>query len=97
MGYAKRQMEEADHARFIGIEICVRSGTLGQCEAHECTWVDSGSVETAVECAQELLAEGDPLVRGMTLEELQQGIDLAMDDAGIDECSHCASNWAKDD
>jgi hypothetical protein len=57
----------------------------------------TGSAEIAVECAQELLAEGDPLVRGMTLEELQAGIELAMGDAGIDECAHCASNWAKDD
>ena len=96
MGLAKRMLEQQQAAHDIGIEIGVRAGVLERCEAHGCYWVTGGDKEEAYQLATSLFRYGDALVAGLDMQDIVDGINDAVAEAGIDGCAHCASIMADD-
>lgn len=92
MGQAKRQMETHDAATAIGIQIGIRAGVLERCDGHEhCWWTTGEDEREAYKVASAMVRDGDGLVAGFDRDEIMDGLKAAIQDAGMDGCSHCAS------
>ncbi len=83
MGY-----DDHDGAYEVGKAILEKVGVLTECFAGCMYYRLEENAKPAYMMAAKLVKDNDPLVEGMSLTEVRDGIKHAFDDHPSDECTH---------
>jgi hypothetical protein len=97
MGFAKRQLEEAEHLDNMALHVLLESGALRECEHHDGVYYDGGAeVEGAYRLANsQITSHKITLPDGVSRKDFTDAIKAVYEDNyGPDGCYICEKNMS---